>query len=1181
MASRSLGTLTLDLIAKIGGFQQGMNQAAQSVAKTADAADAASTRVAALESQFLSLSNIASKIAGPLAAAFSVQAIYEATEAYGSLTNRLKLVTSGSAELAAAQASVFGIAQDARQPLSSTAELYQRIATNQNALKLSGEGVAGVVGTISKTLAISGASAESADAALVQLGQAFASGTLRGEELNSVLEQAPALAQAIANGMGVTVGELRNLGSQGLLTAQAVVKALQSQAGAVDTLFSKMTATIGGSLTVVGNSLTHFVGEIDQATGTTGKLATKIVAVSKEIDGSLPAAMKGIQNNSDALSQALTTGLYVALARVSAGYTQQAAAALASTVANRDALRATADSAAKDLLAAKSKQEDAKAALSRAAAELSAAESKVGADRLRVSSELASVQAVQASLVAERALEQQRLAAQISEKGRMASISRLAELRTSEMAIIKQVESAERALAATTVSASAEVQAAYAKRAAAAAGVAETTLAANALSAVSKSAADAASAATITSRAFGALATAGRSVLTLMGGPVGLAFIAGAAALSFVDFRSSADKAAEGLEGLKGPLDDVIAKFKTLTQDQKAAALVKWGEAEAEGIKAAGEEYSKLQSMLKTGLVGPRSSETGTSIYADYAKQLDAAKASGQSLSPILEKLKADARVDPKLSDSLVKQAGAYSTIQQSADQARDRINAINGEMNKGTAAATGNAQATTGMTTAGEKYLQTMQQQLGKLQDNNDAVKEANRYLDDHKELSGADRIAILSTANAIKAQTEANKAATQEAKNNAKAQTSLAQQLKQAASGYEDLKKQFDPVGAAAHEFKVSTEQINLLYKNGKISQQEYADGTQYLAERFNTAVKASNNLAQAELYRADLQKQLANSMAQYANQAAAVGQGDKESDRAQQRLAIEKETNDKLLSLRTELANATTDKQRKDLQAQIDLTNEYLPKQISAMQDGFKQIDAAQSDWTNGARSAFQNYADQAADVAGQTKTLFSNAFTNMEDGIIDFVKTGKLNFKDFADGVIEDLIRIQVRQAAAGFLGTAFSFLSGGSAALGAGVMTGSSTPLAAVPNAKGGVYDSPSLSAYSNQIYNSPQMFAFAKGAGVFAEAGPEAIMPLTRAADGSLGVRALGTGDTSAAESAADTGATSIGGITQYLTIQGSADDATLARIQQAARQGAQGGYALVLRDLKQNGPVRQMLNRR
>lgn len=1174
MASRSLGTLTLDLVAKIGGFQQSMDQASRSVSSTAAAATQASGQVQLLERQFSSLTSVAVGLAAPLAAAFSLHGIYEATEAYGSLTNRLKLVTDGSFELAQAQNAVFGIAQSARQPLDATAELYQRIATNQDALKLSSQGVAGVVGTISKTLAISGASAESANAALIQLGQAFASGVLRGEELNSVLEQAPALAQAIAKGMGKTVGDLRNLGAQGLLTADAVVKALQAQAGAVDSLFSKMSATIGGSLTVVGNSVTRFIGEIDQMSGASGKVAGEILTASKTIDGSLPTVLDGIRENSDALSQAFTTGLYVALARVAGGFTQQGAEALYAAKANQTALATTAKVAQQDLLAAQAKQIDAKASLERANLELSAAQGKVSSDRVRQASELANIKSVEAALAAELALEQERLKAQINEQGRAASVARLAEIRLAQVAVIKQVEAAERSLATTTVASSALIEKAYAGRTAATLALGETTAAVKALSVAS---ADAAAAASVTGRALGALATAGKGALALFGGPVGLVFIAAAAALSFMDFRSSTDKAAEGLESLKGPLDDVIAKFKTLTRDQKAAALVKWGEAEAEGVKAAGEEYAKLQNMLKTGLVGPRSSETGTTVYKDYAKQLDDAKAAGQSLSPILEKLKTDARVDPKISDALIKQAGAYSTVQESVTQAQDRINAINGEMNKGVGAANGNAVATGGMTTAGEKYLKTLQDQLGKLQDNNDAVKEATRYLDAHKELSAADRTAIMSAAYATKAQTEANKAATQSTKDASKAQTTLKEQLKQAATGYLELKKSFDPVGAASEEFQKGVARQNLLVANGKITQDQYNQSIGWLAEQFNTATKAAMGLSQAEQYRGELEKKLNNDRAQYANQAAAIGQGDKEAERAQQRLELERETNEKLLSLRTELANATTEKQRNDLQAQIDLTNEYLPKQVSAMQDGFKQIDAAQGDWMNGARSAFQNYADQAADVAGQTKTLFSNAFTNMEDGIINFVKTGKLSFKDFADGVIEDLIRIQVRQAAAGFLSTAFSFVSGGSAALGEGTMTGYSQTLTA--NAKGGVYDSPSLSAFSNEVYNSPQMFAFAKGAGIFAEAGPEAIMPLTRAADGSLGVRALGMGDTSAAESASNS-TTTVGGVTQHISVQGSADDATLARIQQAARQGAQDGYNLMLKDLKTNGPARQLIAR-
>ncbi|EGH43308.1 tail tape measure protein, partial [Pseudomonas syringae pv. pisi str. 1704B] len=228
-ALNDAGLRTGPIISGAGNAINGAGQNARS----------ATAQVQGLERQVKSLGSAAAGIAGPLAAAFSAKAFYDAAEAYSTLTNRMKLVTDGAGELAAAQKAVFAISQSSYQPLNATAELYQRIATNQKELKLTGEGVAGVVGTISKTLAISGASAASANAALIQLGQAFASGTLRGEELNSVMEQAPALAQAIAAGMGKTVGELRTLGAAGLLTADSVVKALQAQRIAVDQLFDK------------------------------------------------------------------------------------------------------------------------------------------------------------------------------------------------------------------------------------------------------------------------------------------------------------------------------------------------------------------------------------------------------------------------------------------------------------------------------------------------------------------------------------------------------------------------------------------------------------------------------------------------------------------------------------------------------------------------------------------------------------------------------------------------------------------------------------------------------------------------------------------------------------------------------------------------------------------------------
>ncbi|MFT0211833.1 tape measure protein [Pseudomonas sp. F1_0610] len=227
-------------------------------------------------------------LAQTIVAAFGVREVAKATESYTAMNNRLALVTSSTKELANAQDAVYQIAQNGRQPLNATAELYQRIATNADELKLSGAGVASVVDIINKTLAISGASSQASSAALIQLGQAFASGTLRGEELNSVLEQAPALAKTLADGLGVTVGELRKLGSEGKLSAQNVIQALQSQGDAVDKQFAKVQVTGSQAMTVLGNSFIKLIGEVNEATGATSSFSSMLVGLAEWIDtGSL------------------------------------------------------------------------------------------------------------------------------------------------------------------------------------------------------------------------------------------------------------------------------------------------------------------------------------------------------------------------------------------------------------------------------------------------------------------------------------------------------------------------------------------------------------------------------------------------------------------------------------------------------------------------------------------------------------------------------------------------------------------------------------------------------------------------------------------------------------------------------------------------------------------------------
>ncbi|EKZ1926189.1 TPA: tape measure protein [Stenotrophomonas maltophilia] len=313
----SLYTLTVDLLLKSGSFERDSGKAARVVQRDmaaiqssmSDAARRGADEVAA------GFRRVAFEAVGLTSALVAVKAAVGKADEWTNLNNRLRLVTQGQAQFAAAQADVIRIAGAARQPLGATAELYQRIAMNQEALGLSGSDLARVVETISKTMVISGTSAAGADAALVQLGQAFASGTLRGEELNSVLEQAPALAQAIAKGLNVPIGKLRELGAAGKLSSEQVINALQNQAGAVDDAFGKMDSTVGQAMTLFNNNLQVMIGRADEATGASKLLAAGIGALGSNLES---VAVAGAAVASGPLLKAL-------LARVAAANAGMAA----------------------------------------------------------------------------------------------------------------------------------------------------------------------------------------------------------------------------------------------------------------------------------------------------------------------------------------------------------------------------------------------------------------------------------------------------------------------------------------------------------------------------------------------------------------------------------------------------------------------------------------------------------------------------------------------------------------------------------------------------------------------------------------------------------------------------------------------------------------------------------------
>ncbi|MDQ9818407.1 tape measure protein [Acinetobacter bereziniae] len=230
-------------------------------------------------------------LAGHLAAFITINSTIDKMDSYTGLQNRLKLVTNSQTELNRAMNDTFAIAQNTRQSWESAAQVYQGFANNAKALGLSMSDTARLTETVSKAVAISGSSAQASEAALIQFNQALSSGTLRGEELNSVMEQTPGLAKAIAEGMGITVGQLRSVAATGSITSAELVKALTKAKASVDNLFSKTDITIGQSITLLNNELGKFVGEAGQSSGAAKTLAEAIQLLSQNLGPLADGAM--------------------------------------------------------------------------------------------------------------------------------------------------------------------------------------------------------------------------------------------------------------------------------------------------------------------------------------------------------------------------------------------------------------------------------------------------------------------------------------------------------------------------------------------------------------------------------------------------------------------------------------------------------------------------------------------------------------------------------------------------------------------------------------------------------------------------------------------------------------------------------------------------------------------------
>lgn len=268
------------------------NAAAASGAKQTAVARAVNSGLQDVGSQLRNIQNIAATAIGGTFITSLGRDLANVADEYSNLAARIKLVTGEGEAFETAFAAVQQIALATNSELEATGTLFARITQAGKELGLSQAAALSLTQTINQAIQLSGGSAESAKASIIQLVQGLQSGVLRGEEFNSVMEQSPRLAQALAAGLGKTTGELRAMAQQGKLTTDVVLQALRSQSQAVAEEFSKLPPTVGRAIQNLSSAWTIYVGEADKGSGASAAAARAIDLVAQNLETLIDVATR-------------------------------------------------------------------------------------------------------------------------------------------------------------------------------------------------------------------------------------------------------------------------------------------------------------------------------------------------------------------------------------------------------------------------------------------------------------------------------------------------------------------------------------------------------------------------------------------------------------------------------------------------------------------------------------------------------------------------------------------------------------------------------------------------------------------------------------------------------------------------------------------------------------------------
>ena len=681
-----------------------------------------------------------------IAGAGLIGGLIKQADAYGQMADRMRAATSSSAEYEMVQKHILTTAQETYRPLHEAQELYIRTADVMKGLGYNTQQTLNITDSFSYLLVTNAASADKAGTALDAYSKSLQTGKIDADSWVSIMTAMPTVAEAVATATGKTSKEIRKLGAGGKLSLSDLNLGLEQVRDSAQKAAAAMSTSVMDALNNINNAIGAYIGKANESTSATGELAKVLDLVAKNID-IVAAAGAGL----------VAAGVTGYMLKNSVAAWNSVTAMVAEAKATRDAAAAKVEATI-------------------------------------ASAALAAVQATETSAVV--------VGARSTEASAIAKLRVIQAARDQLAYTVALSKGTQEEARYTAALAATDIELATAKKAAFAAS-AQLGAALTAESAAMAKDAAATTAASVAKKEYAAVsslaARAGSGLLALLGGPVGIAALAVGAGVAFLTMRDSTDQAALSLDDMKQPLDDVIAKFKTLNEDQRKAALVRWGEAQAAAAKSAADEFSNLATSIRSATVDPSQARLGgysvqLKEYTALIERLKEAQASGEALTPILEGLRSKAGIDDAQIDSWIKQAGVVSDAGGVLKEVTLKLNEQTGALATNTAETNANNAAKAGMSAAGTTYLETLQKQLAGLQDGGDATKIANRYIQEHSDLTETDKVAILSAASAIEANKEATKRATAAKKTDTGAAKEAATEAKNQAKALTDLKAQAD---------------------------------------------------------------------------------------------------------------------------------------------------------------------------------------------------------------------------------------------------------------------------------------------------------------------------------------------------------------------------------------------------